>query len=80
MEWVDVGFQGKDPATDFRGAGVFGLENLLAITDEGSEYREEALEMFRTSADQSSWYFFASAGLNVTQRLLIALQDTSLCE
>ena len=26
MEWVDIGFQGKDPATDFRGAGMLGLE------------------------------------------------------
>ena len=26
MEWVDIGFQGKDPATDFRGAGTLGLE------------------------------------------------------
>ena len=24
--WESVGFQGKDPATDFRGGGVFGLE------------------------------------------------------
>lgn len=24
--WVDIGFQGKDPATDFRGAGLLGLE------------------------------------------------------
>ena len=25
-QWIDIGFQGKDPATDFRGAGVLGLE------------------------------------------------------
>jgi hypothetical protein len=29
MEWVDIGFQGKDPATDFRGVGILGLEQLL---------------------------------------------------
>ena len=39
MEWVDIGFQGKDPATDFRGAGTLGLEQLLVITDEDSKYR-----------------------------------------
>ena len=40
MEWVDIGFQGKDPATDFRGAGTLGLYQLLAITDEKSQNRE----------------------------------------
>ena len=24
-QWQDIGFQGKDPATDFRGMGVLGL-------------------------------------------------------
>lgn len=27
-EWIQLGFQGDDPATDFRGAGVLGLVNL----------------------------------------------------
>jgi len=49
MEWVDIGFQGKDPATDFRGAGIFGLENLLAVTDEGSPFRSDALKFFKDS-------------------------------
>ena len=29
---VDVGFQDKDPATDFRGAGEMGLINLNGYT------------------------------------------------
>jgi hypothetical protein len=24
-DWQDIGFQGKDPATDFRGTGYLGL-------------------------------------------------------
>ena len=28
-QWKTIGFQGKDPATDFRGVGVFGLYNLI---------------------------------------------------
>ena len=24
-QWIDIGFQGKDPKTDFRGAGILGL-------------------------------------------------------
>lgn len=27
--WQNIGFQGTDPKTDFRGMGLLGLENLL---------------------------------------------------
>ncbi len=27
-EWIELGFQADDPATDFRGAGLLGLINL----------------------------------------------------
>ena len=42
-QWIDIGFQGKDPATDFRGAGLYGLTQLLAITNEDSIHRLKAL-------------------------------------
>ena len=25
-KWIDIGFQGMDPATDFRGSGLLGLK------------------------------------------------------
>ena len=28
-QWQNIGFQGDDPKTDFRGMGILGLENLL---------------------------------------------------
>ena len=28
-QWQNIGFQGDDPKTDFRGMGTLGLENLL---------------------------------------------------
>lgn len=28
-QWGDIGFQGDDPKTDFRGMGLLGLVNLL---------------------------------------------------
>jgi len=28
-QWTDIGFQGNDPATDFRGMGILGLLNLV---------------------------------------------------
>ena len=30
-QWGEIGFQGKDPKTDFRGMGMLGLENLLFL-------------------------------------------------
>lgn len=32
-DWGVMGFQGKDPATDFRGAGVLGLHQLVYIAE-----------------------------------------------
>jgi ELMO domain-containing protein len=29
--WADLGFQGRNPATDFRGTGALGLSHLLAL-------------------------------------------------
>jgi len=31
-KWIDIGFQGVDPVTDFRGSGILGLENLYYFT------------------------------------------------
>ena len=28
QQWTEIGFQGDDPSTDFRGMGLLGLENL----------------------------------------------------
>lgn len=28
-QWGDIGFQGDDPKTDFRGMGMLGLVNLV---------------------------------------------------
>lgn len=28
-QWGDIGFQGEDPKTDFRGMGLLGLINLV---------------------------------------------------
>ena len=28
-QWTEIGFQGNDPATDFRGMGILSLECML---------------------------------------------------
>jgi ELMO domain-containing protein len=62
-DWKQIGFQGTDPATDFRGMGVLGLENLLAFTKRHGDMARMIMEQ---CAELQSWYSFAVAGINVT--------------
>jgi hypothetical protein len=38
-EWNEIGFQGRDPATDFRGMGLLGLTNMLELVDRYTQSR-----------------------------------------
>jgi len=62
-DWVEIGFQGNDPATDFRGMGVLGLRNLV---DFCKSYPETAQLIHRDTASNISWFGFAVAGINLT--------------
>lgn len=63
--WQQLGFQGCDPATDFRGTGVLGLHNLLFFaTSFNSLARRLLIESQRCSD------CFAIMGINVTAWLL----------
>ena len=42
--WALLGFQGADPATDLRGAGMLGLLHLLCL---GTHNREDAAALYR---------------------------------
>lgn len=65
-EWKEFGFQGIDPATDFRGGGVFSLSNLLFLAQLHPTFYHECVHR----AD----YPFAVAGINVTMILMTLLQ------
>lgn len=89
-EWEEIGFQGQDPATDFRGAGIFGLHQLLRLCQNADNLvrkLDTVREMFAQSEYQAankskSWYFFAVTGLNISSKLLMSLRkgvfDSSL--
>jgi hypothetical protein len=63
--WQQMGWQGLDPATDFRGAGRFGLENLLVLGRSRPRLFDALLHKRRGT--RSAWeYPFAVAGLNLT--------------
>jgi hypothetical protein len=68
-QWKTIGFQGKDPATDFRGVGVFGLYNLIYFAKYYPKKYSEMLKQTKKKAHLS--YPFAIAGFNVTMMVFL---------
>lgn len=69
-QWIDIGFQGSDPVTDFRGTGLLGLVQLHSFN---IGWRAITKEMFKNSANPETWYFFCVTGINITQKLVQSL-------
>ncbi|KAJ8749078.1 hypothetical protein K2173_013685 [Erythroxylum novogranatense] len=68
-QWKDMGWQGPNPSTDFRGCGFISLENLLffARTYPASFRRL----LFKQGGNRATWeYPFAVAGINVSFMLI----------
>eukprot|EP01069_Polyplicarium_translucidae_P005212 Polyplicarium_translucidae@DN2741_c0_g1_i1.p1 len=65
-DWTELGFQGDDPQTDFRGCGLLGLFNLLFFAE---RYNDKALTMLQESLHPQMWYSFAIVGINITSWL-----------
>eukprot|EP00118_Oscarella_pearsei_P008424 m.43306 g.43306 ORF g.43306 m.43306 type:complete len:154 (+) comp33425_c0_seq11:496-957(+) len=42
-QWGEIGFQGNNPATDFRGMGILALENLLYFAEEHPDITKQTL-------------------------------------
>lgn len=66
QKWLDIGFQGKDPSTDLRSTGYFGLEQLVYFC----KYSVYFEKVYLTATDQKKWYFFAAAGINITGKIV----------
>ncbi|XP_010469207.1 PREDICTED: ELMO domain-containing protein A-like [Camelina sativa] len=68
-QWKEMGWQGKDPSTDFRGGGFISLENLLYFARKFSKSFQDLLR--KQVGDRSVWeYPFAVAGINITFMLI----------
>lgn len=52
-QWGDIGFQGNDPASDFRGMGMQGLDDLVYYAKTYPEYFQRT---FLSSQHPISWY------------------------
>ncbi|KAG0198307.1 hypothetical protein BGX28_008260 [Mortierella sp. GBA30] len=74
-QWTEIGFQGKDPATDFRGMGMLGLDDLVYYAKYYPLSSKHALEC---SHHEVSWYSFAIVGINITAFAVQTLRTRQL--
>ncbi|GLC63219.1 hypothetical protein PLESTF_000013000 [Pleodorina starrii] len=72
-KWKEMGWQGEDPATDFRGAGLYGLENLIYMAEVHPDTFRRLVD--KSEGSRAEWeYPFAVAGLNITFMLSEVLE------
>ncbi|KAM4807583.1 ELMO domain-containing protein 2 isoform 2-T4 [Rhinophrynus dorsalis] len=74
-QWGDIGFQGDDPKTDFRGMGMLGLANLLYFS---RHYTEEARLILSHSNHPKIGYSYAIVGINLTEMAYSLLKSGAL--
>lgn len=74
-DWGDIGFQGTNPATDFRGMGILSLKNLIFLME---NYKDIGLKIYGLSKHPDYWFPFAVAGINMTSVSFELLRDSSL--
>lgn len=74
--WKDIGFQGCDPSTDFRGMGFLGL---LQLEHFANKHTEKAKRCLQESVNPSRAYFpFAATGINFTFFLMELISEQRL--
>lgn len=74
-QWTKIGFQGKDPATDFRGMGLLGLDNLHYLA---KHYPGTTQRILDSSNHQSSGFSMAIVGINLTHISLNLFRNREL--
>lgn len=71
--WKEMGWQGENPQSDFRGCGFLSLYLLTYFAEERPE--EFVALMKKTRGNRSQWeYPFAAAGVNITFMLMEILE------
>lgn len=61
--WGEIGFQGKNPATDFRGMGILSLSNLLYMLE---KKKDVGMKVFGLSNHPNYGFSFAIVAINFT--------------
>lgn len=75
-KWIDIGFQGEDPTTDFRGTGALGLHNLHNFV---TRKQTAALECLEHARNKRHEYFLACSGINVTHGMMQRFFEPEVC-
>ncbi|KAJ1639130.1 ELMO/CED-12 family-domain-containing protein [Pavlovales sp. CCMP2436] len=65
-DWGDIGFQGVDPATDFRGMGYLSLLNLLNLAQHRPAFCEQHIRTYMQPGNELTYFPFAITSINVT--------------
>ncbi|XP_059398427.1 ELMO domain-containing protein 1-like [Carassius carassius] len=79
-QWCEIGFQGNDPKTDFRGMGLLGLHSLLYFAEHDKatalQVLHDSLQPRHSKMSKAEWdkktydkaigYSFAIVGINIT--------------
>lgn len=74
--WKDIGFQGRDPSTDFRGMGFLGLVQLEHFAKTKTKNAKAALAI---SVSQDCAYFpLCATGINITFFLIELIHERRL--
>lgn len=67
--WKEMGWQGSDPSTDFRGGGYISMENLIFFAKTYPEAFQSLLH--KSEGKRAEWeYPFAVAGINISFMLI----------
>ncbi|KAI9217934.1 ELMO/CED-12 family-domain-containing protein, partial [Blastocladiella britannica] len=74
-QWSKIGFQGTDPATDFRGMGLHGLDDLVYIARAHPTLTRRLLD---ASHHPISWYSWAIVGINISSFVVSMLRTRRL--
>ena len=74
-EWGELGFQGNDPSTDFRGMGLLGLLQLEYFA---SNRMTDAKKVLGDSMHPRRYYPFSATGINITAFVMELLRENRL--
>lgn len=71
-KWSELGFQGMDPTTDFRGGGMLALDHFHSFAEKHMTTLQEmiAFNEAQQSDGETSWYLTAVVSIQFTVQLL----------
>jgi hypothetical protein len=66
-DWKEIGFQGIDPSSDFRGLGMLGLFQLCHLA---THFSQDARKILAQSVNPRGYFPFAVFGINLSSFIL----------